>query len=306
VTARVLVLSLLHFAVHNLLSLFAWVVAAALLVLVLPAIIIVASATALATAAAASTASTVTFLPLVAALVTLSNLLDFLLGASYSIRILFALLMASTASAAFSTTATTAFPLLSIFLTRFTWLSRFTVLLRLIRLSRSRIIVVSRWLLLLGVVSYSSVGSVRGLCTQENILFRLLNNLMLLIMRLGLCTRELLGTTCELNARRCLHLTQILVLLSLLVHAPPLVIVLALVLVVALGTAVGIVTVASLRLLLALLILLLPLMLHHLVVSSSFSVCVLHEYTLWLNVEDSELDAPFEDVRRLFGDFLEA
>lgn len=72
--------------------------------------------------------------------------------------------MATTAATALFATTTAA-------LTRLiavTWLTRFTglsMLLRFVRFSRCRVIVVRSCLLLLSIVSYGSVGAICGLCT---------------------------------------------------------------------------------------------------------------------------------------------
>lgn len=116
-------------------------------------------------------------------------------------------------------------------------------------------------------------------------------------MSLWLCARKLLRPTCKLNTCLRLHLIQITKLLSvLIVHAPTLIIwfvvstlivsTLTLVLVITLRHTLSILIFPLDLILLSLCILLQFLCIHHLNVSSSFRICVLHEYALWFNVEN--------------------
>jgi len=116
-------------------------------------------------------------------------------------------------------------------------------------------------------------------------------------MSLWLCARKLLRPTCKLNTCLRLHLIQITKLLSvLIVHAPTLIIwfvvstlivstlivsTLTLVLVITLRHTLSILIFPLDLVLLSLCIFLQFLCIHHLNVSSSFRICVLHEYALY-------------------------
>lgn len=115
---------------------------------------------------------------------------------------------------------------------------------------------------------------------------------MLFIVGLWLCAGKLLRSTCKFNACLRLNLIQVTKLLPvLIVHAATLikwfVSTLTLVLVITLRSSICIIPIFPLHLLLLPLFILLEfLSFHMLIVSSSFRICVLHEYTLWLNVEN--------------------